>query len=127
MLRGRTYEEVCRNFKWQIPKYYNIGVDVCDKWADDKNRVALIYANPHGQDREYTFRELKKISNRLTNESIAPAGSLISFPCDGTSESGRRSLIRPRLSTSRHRSPIPRIRFLIRVVPPMKAVASEWS
>ena len=67
MLRGRTYEEVCRNFKWQIPKYYNIGVDVCDKWANDKNRVALIYANPHGQDREYTFRELKKISNRLAN------------------------------------------------------------
>jgi len=67
MLRGRTYEEVCRNFKWEIPKYYNIGVDVCDKWADDKNRVALIYANPHGKDRQYTFRELRNISNRLAN------------------------------------------------------------
>ena len=67
MLRGRTYEEVCRNFKWEIPKYYNIGVDVCDKWADDKNRVALIYANPHGQDRKYTFSELRNISNRLAN------------------------------------------------------------
>ena len=67
MLRGRTYEEVCRNFKWEIPKYYNIGVDVCDKWAAHKNRLALIYADPHGIDRQYTFRELKNTSNRLAN------------------------------------------------------------
>jgi acetyl-CoA synthetase len=67
MLRGKTYEEVCRNFKWDIPKYYNIGVDVCDKWAADKNRLALIYADPHGIDRKYTFRELKNTSNRLAN------------------------------------------------------------
>jgi acetyl-CoA synthetase len=67
MLRGRTYGEVCDNFKWEIPKYYNIGVDVCDKWADDKNRLALIYANPHGMDRKYTFSELRDLSNRLAN------------------------------------------------------------
>ena len=67
MLRGKTYEEVCHNFKWEIPKYYNIGVDVCDKWAADKNRLALIYVNPHGMDRKYTFRELTSISNRLAN------------------------------------------------------------
>ncbi len=67
MLRGKTYEEVCRNFKWEIPQYYNIGVDVCDKWADDKNRLALIYADPDGIDQQYTFRELKNTSNRLAN------------------------------------------------------------
>ncbi len=33
MLSGSTYDEVCNNFKWEIPEYYNIGVDVCDKWA----------------------------------------------------------------------------------------------
>jgi acetyl-CoA synthetase len=67
MLRGRTYEELYSNFKWEIPQYYNIGVDVCDKWADDKNRLALIYADPHGIDRKYTFSELRNISNRLAN------------------------------------------------------------
>jgi acetyl-CoA synthetase len=67
MLRGKTYAEVCRNFKWEIPQYYNIGVDVCDKWAAAKNRLALIYADPHGIDRKYTFRELKNTSNRLAN------------------------------------------------------------
>jgi acyl-coenzyme A synthetase/AMP-(fatty) acid ligase len=26
MLSGSTYDEVCNNFKWEIPDYYNIGV-----------------------------------------------------------------------------------------------------
>jgi len=67
MLRGKTYKEVCHNFKWWIPEYYNIGVDVCDKWAADKNRPALIYLDPHGKEQKYTFRDLKAISNRLAN------------------------------------------------------------
>ena len=36
MLSGRTYDEVCNNFRWDIPEFYNIGVDVCDKWAGDR-------------------------------------------------------------------------------------------
>ena len=67
MLSGRSYDEVCRNFKWKIPEHYNIGVDVCDKWAGDKSRVALIYIDPEGNEQEYTFRELKIISNQLAN------------------------------------------------------------
>ena len=27
---GNTYEEVISNFRWEIPEYYNIGVDICD-------------------------------------------------------------------------------------------------
>ncbi len=67
MLQGRTYEEVCHNFKWEIPEYYNIGVDVCDKWAGDKHRLALIYIDPQGKKEKYTFRELRKISNQFAN------------------------------------------------------------
>jgi acetyl-CoA synthetase len=67
MLKGGTYEEVCHNFKWEIPEYYNIGVDVCDKWAGDKHRLALIYLDPQGRKQKYTFRELRNISNQLTN------------------------------------------------------------
>ena len=67
MLRGRNYEEVCNNFKWEIPKYYNIGVDVSDKWAVDKTRLALIYIDPHGKEQKYTFQDLRDISNQLAN------------------------------------------------------------
>lgn len=67
MLNGRTYEEVCRNFRWDIPATYNIGVDVCDKWADGKNRLALIYVDPDEKEQRFTFEDLKDQSNRLAN------------------------------------------------------------
>lgn len=38
---GKIYEEIYENFRWEIPKYYNIGVDICDKWADQRYRLAL--------------------------------------------------------------------------------------
>ena len=67
MLSGRTYDEVCRNFKWKIPEYYNIGVDVCDRWAGDSQRLALIYIDPRGEEQRYSFRSLKDYSNQLAN------------------------------------------------------------
>jgi acetyl-CoA synthetase len=67
MLSGKTYDEVCRNFQWEIPAYYNIGVDVCDKWADDRHRLALIYIDPQGNEQKYTFWSLRNFSNQLAN------------------------------------------------------------
>ncbi len=67
MLSGSTYDEVCHNFKWEIPNYYNIGVDVCDKWAGNRQRLALIYIDPRGKAQKYTFRSLKIFSNQLAN------------------------------------------------------------
>jgi acetyl-CoA synthetase len=57
-------------FRWRIPDEYNIAVDVCDKWADESGRVALIDA---GADppRRYTFAELRGRSNRWANALAA--------------------------------------------------------
>jgi len=44
MLRpGKTYDEVYNSFHWEIPDFYNIGVDICDKSAHQRYRLALIY------------------------------------------------------------------------------------
>ncbi len=64
---GKTYEDVYNAFRWQIPEFYNIGVDICDKWADQGNRLALIYEDEDGRVDRYTFRELKNLSNKLAN------------------------------------------------------------
>jgi len=64
---GETYEAVYDSFQWQIPEFYNIGVDICDKWADRGNRPALIYEQEDGRVDRYTFRDLKDLSNRLAN------------------------------------------------------------
>ena len=67
MLTGQTYDEVCRNFKWDIPDTYNIGVDVCDKWADGSKKLALIYVDADERERRFSFDDLKAQSNRLAN------------------------------------------------------------
>jgi acetyl-CoA synthetase len=64
---GETYEEVYGSFSWEIPEFYNMGVDICDKWARQRYRLALIYENEKGQLDQYTFWDLKRLSNRLAN------------------------------------------------------------
>jgi len=68
MLKLATnYDEVRNSFEWEIPKFYNIGVDICDKWAGDPDRLALIHETSSGETRNWTFRELRDLSNRLAN------------------------------------------------------------
>jgi acetyl-CoA synthetase len=64
---GKTYNEVYNAFRWEIPQYYNIGVDICDKWADQPDRLALIYENGKSRVEKYTFQDLRRVSNQLAN------------------------------------------------------------
>ncbi len=65
-----SYEELRDRFRWRVPARYNIGVDVCDKWAGDPDRLALIYKSGPEVLR-YTFRDLQRLSNRLANALAA--------------------------------------------------------
>ncbi|MBT3258088.1 MAG: AMP-binding protein [Deltaproteobacteria bacterium] len=64
---GKTYDEIYGSFKWVIPDFFNMGVDVCDKWAHQRYRLALIYEDEKGQVEKYTFWDLKRLSNGLAN------------------------------------------------------------
>ena len=64
---AKTYEDVYNKFEWQIPEFYNIGIDICDKWAHQRFRLALVYENEKGQVEKYTFWDLKNLSNKLAN------------------------------------------------------------
>ena len=64
---AKTYEDVYNFFKWQIPEFYNIGIDICDKWAQQRYRLALIYEDEKGHIEKYTFWDLKNLSNKLAN------------------------------------------------------------
>ena len=40
---GRDYDEIYRAFRWQIPAEFNIGVEVCDRWADrEPGKLAIV-------------------------------------------------------------------------------------
>jgi acetyl-CoA synthetase len=65
-----TYEELRARFRWDVPEFYNIGVDVCDRWAvSEPDRVALIHAHDGG-DRHVTYGDLRALSNRTANMLI---------------------------------------------------------
>ena len=70
-LDGQTYDSLTANFAWHIPARYNIGVDVCDKWADGSGRLALIVEDAEGVLTRYTFDELKRLSDRFANALLA--------------------------------------------------------
>ncbi len=60
-----TLTDLRDRFAWQVPNRYNMGWDVCDKWADkDPDRIAL---NLDEENRSVTFGELRSLSNRLAN------------------------------------------------------------
>lgn len=60
---ARPIEELCRTFSWRVPDVYNIGVDVCDKWAHCTDRLALIDITGTKATR-FTFTDLSRRSNR---------------------------------------------------------------
>ena len=68
MLSGASsYADLVQGFRWSIPDHYNIGVDVCDKWADGSGRLALIFEAKDGAISRFTFDDIHRASNRLAN------------------------------------------------------------
>ncbi|HEX7954603.1 MAG TPA: AMP-dependent synthetase, partial [Burkholderiales bacterium] len=65
--KAQSYEAVRSAFNWAIPAFYNIGVDICDKWADDPERLALIYEKRDGSSMRYSFADLRRLSNQAAN------------------------------------------------------------
>src|SRR6516162_5452459 len=64
----RSYSQLYRQFRWQVPAAYNIGVDVCDRWvAVDPRRPAIVHVRPDGTSEDISFGALRETSNRLAN------------------------------------------------------------
>ena len=63
----QSYDQLRREFAWNIPERYNIGIDICDKWADGSATPALIYETGDGRIHRYSFDDLRALSNRTAN------------------------------------------------------------
>src|SRR5258705_12790954 len=62
---GESYGDVYARFRWTIPPVYNIAIDVCDRHAGDRSRLALVYEDDGGSVSEHTFAEFRARSNQL--------------------------------------------------------------
>ncbi|KAM9966267.1 hypothetical protein ACTFIR_006472 [Dictyostelium discoideum] len=73
VLNLKNYEEAYKSFKWDIPEYFNIGQEICDKHANDPNKmnhiaIKHIIDEDKNISKEYTFKDLQIKSNQLANK-----------------------------------------------------------
>ncbi len=65
---ARDYATLYRSFRWQMPARFNIGVDVCDRWAErEPERTAILNVRADGGIEEMSYGVLRETSNRLAN------------------------------------------------------------
>jgi len=64
---AESYEEVCRSFRWHIPRRYNMAEDVCDRHAESPGKTALIWFDDQGKERRLSFTEVRSAANGLAN------------------------------------------------------------
>lgn len=62
-----SYEQLREAFEWDVPDRFNMATYLCDRWADDKSRVALFAEDAAGTEETYTFWQLRNVTNRLAN------------------------------------------------------------
>ena len=60
-----TYEEMVRNFRWEVPAGYNIAADTVDK--HERGRLAMLWEDYNGNERRVTFGEVQDTSRRIAN------------------------------------------------------------
>jgi len=70
--QSRSYQEIVRDFRWQVPATFNIGVEVCDRWAErDPGKLAIVAVRADGRAAEVSYGWLRDTSNRLANALTA--------------------------------------------------------
>ncbi|HWS73657.1 MAG TPA: AMP-binding protein, partial [Quisquiliibacterium sp.] len=62
------HEAARRSFCWSLPQRFNFGRDVVDAHAARRpGAPALIWCDEAGNERRYTFDEIRRLSNRCAN------------------------------------------------------------
>jgi acetyl-CoA synthetase len=64
------YDTLHNEFEWEVPEEFNMASYLCDRWANDEGRVALYAENEAGEERSFTFGEMREITNRLANHLV---------------------------------------------------------
>ncbi|MGH8689328.1 MAG: acyl-CoA synthetase [Burkholderiales bacterium] len=61
------YDELHGAFRWKVPERYNIARVCCGQWAADRTRFALYWEDESGARAAYTFWDIQREANRLSN------------------------------------------------------------
>jgi acetyl-CoA synthetase len=67
LTKAATYDELYRNFRWDVPARFNIATACCDRHADGSSRLALIYVDEDGKATRTSFDQVTDASRRFAN------------------------------------------------------------
>lgn len=60
-----NYDELYREFRWELPPSFNFATDVVDRWAEDPAKLALVWCDESGREERFTFRQIAEGSRRV--------------------------------------------------------------
>ena len=61
-----SMEDFRKNLEYRIPDEFNFAYDVMDAWAEEApDKLALLWTNDKGEERRFTFADLKRESDRV--------------------------------------------------------------
>lgn len=61
------YRALYENFRWHVPRDFNIAEVCCRRWAQETTRIALHYEDEAGKPSSFTYAALQADANRLSN------------------------------------------------------------
>ncbi len=61
------YRSLYDDFRWHVPREFNIAEVCCRRWSQETSRIALHYEDEHGNGASYTYAALQSDANRLSN------------------------------------------------------------
>ena len=65
------YDELYRSWRWDVPERFNIARACCGRWASDRSRFALYWEDESGAASAWSFWDIQKDANRLSNALAA--------------------------------------------------------
>lgn len=63
----RDYEHARRTFTWDVPENYNFAFDAIGRWAEDPEKLAMLWVGQDGREERYTFVHFDEQSSRVAN------------------------------------------------------------
>jgi len=63
-----SWDQVLAHFDWPVTEKFNLGHELCDRWAKHPTRadaLAMRYETKDGSQGGYTYRQLRDLSNRF--------------------------------------------------------------
>ena len=69
--KSQRYDELHRSWRWEVPERYNIAQACCGRWAAEHSRLALYWEDESGETAKYTFWDIQREANRLSNALAA--------------------------------------------------------